>query len=46
MREECKPENDAIVIATHIRQLANSSRIKEKRQNAVLAVSSLFFVVN
>ena len=45
MREDFVPENEGIVISSHVRWLANPCTIRVRRQNGEIAASSLVFVV-
>jgi len=45
MREEFETENQGITVATQVRWLANPRTNMERRQNGVIAASSVVFVV-
>jgi hypothetical protein len=45
MREEFEEENEGIVIPTEVRWLANLRTIMERKENRVIAASSVVFVV-
>jgi len=45
IREDFVPENEGIVIPTHVRWLANPCTIRVRRQNGEIAASSLLFVI-
>jgi hypothetical protein len=45
MREEFEAENKGIAIPTQVRRLANPRTIRERKQNGVIAASSVVFVV-
>jgi len=45
MQEEFEMENNSIAIPTQVRRLANPHTIRERRQNGVIAASSVVFVI-